>query len=374
MTRALAARIPAKSGQALVLLGVRRCGKSILQGQLMRRKPAFYCNLEDTRLFGLGPEDLPTLLGVIEELAGEAAIFLDEVQEVSEWQRLVRSLMDRGRTLCVTGSNASLLGRELGAKLTGRHRSFEVFPFSFPEYLAGTGRKAGAAALGAYLDDGGFPGYLRERDPQMLQELLRDIVQRDIAQRHHLRETRHVMNLALFLLANTGQPLSLHGLTKALAIPTVGQTSRYLEFLQDAYLLCAVPKFSASFKQRVVAPNKYYAIDNGLRRANSPQASPDIGHRLENAVYLALRQKGGAVCYAGEKGLWECDFVTDNLAIQVCAELTPFNRSREIEGVSQALALPGKRQGIILTRDQRDRLTVGGKQIEVLPAWEWLAV
>jgi len=134
------------------------------------------------------------------------------------------------------------------------------------------------------------------------------------------------MNLVLFLLANTGQPVSLQNLTKSLAIPAVAQTARYVEYLVDAYLLLAVPKYSASFKQRVVAPNKYYAIDNGLRRVNSPSATPDRGHRLENAVALALRQQGGNLAYAGEKNLWECDFVTDTQAIQVCAELTPENR------------------------------------------------
>ena len=372
VSRELADAIPAKSTQALVLLGVRRCGKSILQGQLMRGKQAFYCNMEDTRLFGLTAKDLPTLLSVIEELAGDSAIFLDEIQELPEWQRLVRSLLDRGKTLCVTGSNASLLGKELGAKLTGRHLSFEVFPFSFSEYLASTKQEAGASALAAYLDDGGFPGYLRERNIQVLQELLRDIVQRDIAQRHHLRETKHVMNLALFLLANTGLPMSVQSLTKSLAIPSVSQTSRYLDYLQDAYLLSALPKFSPSFKQRVTMPNKYYAIDNGMRRANSPQFNLDFGHRLENAVYLALRQRGGPIFYAGEKDRWECDFVTNDLAIQVCAELTPSNQERETKGLVHALRLPGKRKGIILTRDQRQNLTDSGNEIEIIPAWRWL--
>ena len=86
----------------------------------------------------MGPEDFPALLDVIHELAGKQAVFLDEIQELPEWQRLVRSLLDRGHPLCVTGSNASLLGREVGAKLTGRHQSFEVFPFSYSEYLAYT--------------------------------------------------------------------------------------------------------------------------------------------------------------------------------------------------------------------------------------------
>jgi len=374
VARELVASVPPVSSQAIALKGVRRCGKSVLQGQLLRRCERFlYCNLEDTRLFGLGPEDFPTILSVVEELApGGVPVFLDEVQEVGEWQRLVRSLLDRGRTVCVTGSNASLLGRELGTKLTGRHLSFEVFPFSYREYLACTKREAGEASLGAYLDEGGFPAYVRERAPQVLQELLRDIIQRDIAQRHGLRETRHVMNLALYLLANTGQPYSLHQLSRSLAVPAVAQTARYLEYLEDAYVLFSVSKFSPSFRRRVVAPKKYYAVDNGLRRVNSPQAAPDRGHRLENLVYLALRRRGQAVCYAGEKDRWECDFLTDAEAIQVCAELTPHNRQRELGGVVAAGRLPGRRRARVLTLNQRDHVTEGGVVIKVQPVWEWL--
>ena len=374
IARSVTRRLPTRNTQhALVLTGVRRCGKSVLQAQLLRTHPgALYINVEDTRLYGMGPEDFPALQEVIQELAAKQAVFLDEIQELPEWQRLVRSLLDRGHPLCVTGSNASLLGREIGAKLTGRHQSFEIFPFSYSEYLTYTAGERNAATLTAYLDHGGFPGYLRERDPQILQQLLRDIVERDIAQRHHLREARHVMNLILFLLANTGQPLSFQRLTKSLAIPTVAQTSRYIEFLQDAYLLFAVPKFSSSFKQRVVAPNKYYAIDNALGRVNSPSLTADVGHRLENAVFLALRQRGLKPCYAGQKDSWECDFVTDDYAIQVCANLTPFNRERELEGVRQGCALPGKRRGLIVTLDQRDALSLDGGSVEVIPAWEWL--
>jgi hypothetical protein len=374
IVREIASLIPPRSTQAIILTGARRAGKSVLQGQLMREgAESFYCNLEDTRLFGLSPEDFPAFLELVDELSlKSASVFLDEVQEAPEWQRLVRAFLDRGRAVCVTGSNASLLGRELGSKLTGRHLRFEVFPFSYAEYLAYTGGEPGVVSLTGFLDDGGFPTFLRERDLRILQELLRDIVQRDIAARHNLRETRHVMNLALYLLANTGQPFSMHRLTKSLAIPAVGQTARYLEFLADAYLLFPLPKFSASFRKRVVAPHKYYAVDTGVRRANSPQSSRDLGHRLENAVFLALRRKGLTVAYAAEKDVWECDFVTNGEAIQVCTDLTPSNRAREIQGLVRAADLPGKREPLILTLDQRDDLVVDGLRIQIRPVWEWI--
>lgn len=373
--RQLVGDLALRGSYTTVLTGVRRCGKSTLQAQLMRRAgKGFYCNFEDTRLFGMGPDDFPTLLSVMDELVGgDQPIFLDEVQEVEQWQRLVRTLLDRGRAVCVTGSNASLLGRELGAKLTGRHLSFEVFPFDYVEYLTFTGQDPGAASFRAFLDDGGFPVYLGERRDLVLQELLRDVVQRDVATRHGLRETRHVMNLVLFLLANTGQPFSFQSLTKNLAVPTVGQTSRYVEFLQDAYLIFAVPKFTASFKQRVIAPAKYFAIDNGLRRANSPQVQPDLGHRLENAVALHLRRQSREMTYAGQRDLWECDFMIPDAAIQVCLELTAVNRARELRGVIEAVRLRGKRRAVVVTLDQSDRLREDGVEIDVIPAWRWMA-
>jgi hypothetical protein len=334
-----------------------------------------YCNLEDTRLFGFSPADFAAFLGVLEEVSPAGGpVFLDEVQEVPEWQRLVRALLDRGRTVCATGSNASLLGKELGTKSTGRHLSYEVFPFSYREFLAFTGQRPGRRSLEDYLDRGGFPAFLREGSPAILQELLRDVVQRDMALRHGLRETRHVMNLALYLMANTGRPFSFQSLTKSLAVPGVAQTSRAMECLEDAYLLFALPRFSPSFRKRVVTPAKYYAVDNGLRRAASPQPNRDLGHRLENAVFLALRRERITAAYASEKDAWECDFVTGYEALQCCAELTPFNREREVRGLARACALPGpKRRPVILTLDQRDRFAAEGLRIEVRPAWDWLA-
>lgn len=360
---------------AVVLKGVRRCGKSILQAQLMREQPhRVYCNLEDTRLYGMNAGDFPALLAALERAAsGTATVFLDEVQAVDGWEKLVRALLDRGHKVCVTGSNASLLGRDVGIKLTGRHSSHEVFPFDYGEYLAFTSGEPGVDTLQAYLDQGGFPLYLGERQSDWLRDLLRDIIERDIAQRHGLRETRHLMNLALFLLAHTGQPFSLQTLTKTVAIPSVSQTTRYIDYLADAYLLLPIDKFHHSFKKRIVTPKKYYAVDNGLRQANTPQSAPDLGRRLENEVFLALRRCGLQPGYDGEKDGWECDFVTRDTAIQVCARLTPENSERETGGLLRAIAGNRKRlRALILTLDQRENRVIDGVSVDIFPAWEWL--
>ena len=370
------------SSHALVLTGVRRCGKSTLQAQIRRgiKGSAVTLNLEDTRLYGLGPEDFVTLLSILDTDYPKAAIYLDEVQEVPEWQRLVRALLDSGRRVCLTGSNASLLGREMGTKLTGRHISHEVYPFSYQEFLEFTGQKAGAKSLNDYLMRGGFAAALSagpEQGPVLLRELLRDVVHRDIVTRHSLRSARPLMTLALHLIAHPGQPLSLQALAKGLSLPSVAQTGRMVEYLQEAWLMLALPRFSASFKQRVTSPPKYYAVDTGLAAANSPNPTPDLGRKLENAVLLTLRRMGTAPTFAAAPHEWECDFVTASQAIQCCARLTPENRQRELCGLIEAAKLPGGQQGkgralLVITLDQEDALTEQGLKIRVIPAWKWL--
>lgn len=374
VVRELASSLKFLKEFALVLTGIRRCGKSTLQAQLMRKsKTAFFCNFDDVRLGGMTSDDLVLWFEIFRQIAPPAAdVFLDEVQEVNGWQRLVRTLLDAGHRVCVTGSNASLLGAELGRKLTGRHLSHTVWPFSYSEHLVATGSSPGAASLQAFLDDGGFPGFLREKEDAVLNGLLRDVLLRDVQTRNHLREVRHVQNLFLFLAANTGQPISRHALTKNLEIPSVDETSRYLEYLQDAYLLFPIPKFSQSFKKRVIAPPKYYCVDNGLRRIVSPQATPDYGRRLENAVAIELLRRGKSPCHDAEKDTWECDFVTSDTVYQVCWQLTEQNIRRELRGALAAKARARAKNAILLTLDQSQTFKQDNETVKAIPSWKWL--
>ena len=174
--------------------------------------------------------------------------------------------------------------------------------------------------------------------------------------------------------------MSLQSLTKSLALPSVPQTGRLIEYLQDAWLLLQVPRFSPSHKQRVTSPPKYYPIDTGLAAANSPNPTPDLGRKLENAVLLALRRRGLQPAFAAAANEWECDFVTPAMAVQVCARLTPENRARELRGLLHAATLPGSpgspggqpRELLVLTLDQEDALVEQGMAVQVMPAWRWL--
>lgn len=375
VSRRIAPELTLRKEMALVLTGIRRCGKSTLQSQLMRRsRRAFYCNFDDIRLAGMTARDLVTWLEAFQEVApADSDVFLDEVQEIEGWQRIVRSLLDAGRKVCVTGSNASLLGAELGTKLTGRHESRTVWPFCYSEYLDATGQARGEESLRAFLNDGGFPGYLRERRDTLLNDLLQDVLWRDVVARNRLRDVRHLRNLFLYLATNTGLPVSRLKLTKNLEIPSADETSRYLEYLRDAYLLFTVPKFSQSFRKRVLAPPKYYAVDNGLRRIVSSQAAPDQGRRLENAVALEFLRRAETPCYAAERDSWECDFVTKGAVWQVCWQLTEENTAREVRGLMEARKQSRATRMVILTcLNQKQTLRQDGARIEVVPAWEWL--
>ena len=142
--------------------------------------------------------------------------------------------------------------------------------------------------------------------------------------------------------------------------------------MSDAYLLLETPKFSASFRKRVVAPPKYHVVDNGLRRVVSPQAAPDHERRIENAVAVEFLRRGEAPCYAAERDSWECDFVTRGTVWQVCWQLDEENKTREIRGLLGAREQSRAKRMVILTRDQRQILRESGEVIEILPAWEWL--
>ena len=150
--------IPSPGKHALIITGVRRCGKSNLLFQLIAGcyHDAFYLNFDDNRLYGFDDSDLLRLDEIIKE-SDSNLLFFDEIQEIKGWERYVRQKLDENYKVFITGSNASLLSHELGTKLTGRHLNIELFPFSYNEFLRASDFKAGEASVKSYLKTGGFP-------------------------------------------------------------------------------------------------------------------------------------------------------------------------------------------------------------------------
>lgn len=362
---------------ALIITGIRRCGKSTFLNQLLQKqKKGYYLNLEDPRLEGFELSDFTKAEAIMKELYGEGGVhFFDEIQNVDKWEMFVRYLIDRKEKVVITGSNASLLSRELGTKLTGRHLQIEMFPFSFKEFLTMQKQKSSVTAFQSYFEKGGFPEYLKKEDPTILHELLSDVVMRDIAVRFGIRNTTMLNKIVIYLISNVGKEFSYNSIKHMFEIKSVQSVIDYISYFENAYLLFTIPCFSYSYNQQQVNPKKVYSIDNGFSYCNSVSFSKDKGKMLENIVFLQLRREFKGIFYFHGKN--ECDFVIKEKgrivrAIQVCFELHEENKEREIKGLVEALNKFSIEEGHILTYNQNDSFVVGNKKIIVKPVWEWL--
>jgi len=288
---------------ALVVQGVRRCGKSTLLGQLIERygldrARCLFINFEDPRLAGsLGPEVLQELVAAFEAHCGtnDCVYFLDEIQRVEGWQRWLRVQLDRPtqRRFVVTGSNAHLLAGELGSSLTGRHLRIELFPFSLEEARLAVP----ALSVDDYLDAGGFPAALGSADGDALRRsYFNDIVERDVRERVAARSTAPLRQLTQMLFESAGSELSIRRMAAALGVAP-DTAALYVAAIEDAYLAFGCPYFAWSERKRSVRNRKYYPVDPGLRRVAVTQGARDRGKQLECATYVLLRQRFDDVFY-----------------------------------------------------------------------------
>ena len=360
---------------ALDITGVRRCGKSTVMRQRIRgsREPWFYVNFESPLLTQFEMRDTARLDALIEK-AGARRLFFDEVDQFAGWEKYVRQKLDEGFRVCISGSNATLLEGELGSKLTGRHVSKELFPFSFAEYLKFTKAKPNVESIREYARDGGFPRYLQTREEVVLQELFDDIVYRDVIVHNKIRDTNAVRELTAYLVENIGCRFTASKMLKPLGVASASTVTQWCEWIEKAYLFFFVPIFSDSAKSRLLNPKKVYCVDTGLECAVSSRRIPNDGARFENLVYLALRRGTKDISYFDDDG--ECDFILRSrhavsAAVQACVRLTDEDKDREIGGLLKAMETFDLPSGTIVTEDQRDRLTFGSRRIDVVPFWDW---
>lgn len=371
VTRDYPLNIQTKSTHIEVVSGIRRCGKSTLLRQVMAvyKQNVAYFNFEDPRVYAFEVSDFDKL----EEVMGstKVAYFFDEIQNVKGWEVFIRYLHDRGTKIFITGSNASLLSKELGTRLTGRHLRHELFPFSYSEFLSFKKIKNTHVAFEQYVEHGGFPEYLRDLNVELLQLLLKDVVLRDIAIRYNIKNTKVLMGLTLHLLSNIGKECSFNSLKKQFEIGSANTVSDYLGWLQDAYLLYFLPRFSYKVKNIAVNARKVYAVDNGLINANSLNFTKDKERLLENAVYLFLRKLNYKLFYFRENK--ECDFVVFEkdkckMVVQVCELVNADTKNREVSGLLEAMNYFKLKIGYIVTKKQNDKLMVDGNVIQLIQA------
>lgn len=391
--------LPVDIQKIVSLLGPRRAGKTHLLFALARqlrsqvsKEQIVYVNFEDDRLFPLVINELDELIQGYYELFPQhkqstVYFLLDEVQVVEHWETFVRRVFDQENCrIYLTGSSSKLLSRELATALRGRTLPFEVFPLSFREFarfqgvdaspISSQGKAVFTHAFNQYFQQGGFPELIQlplAYHSRTIHEYIDLMVYRDLIERFHLRNPALIKYLLKYLLTNLANPLSFQKVYRdlqsqghSLAKNTVYE---YFSYLEEAFILFQVPRWSQSVRQQAINPVKIYGIDLAFKRQMTH--GEDEGRLLENLVFLHLRQHTTEIHYW--LGQQEIDFFAEGHLFNVCLSLEePGTRQREIQGLLEGMRELGLSQATLLTRYQHDFIEAEGKRIIVRPVWEWL--
>jgi predicted AAA+ superfamily ATPase len=387
-------QIDLKSHLAQVVIGVRRSGKSTMCRKVLREAnvKAAYVNFDDERLAKTQTSDLNNILEALYIVYGDFQyLFLDEVQNVEGWPLFVNRLLRQKMHLIVTGSNAKLLSNELTTHLTGRHHKITLFPFSFEEYarmkqldtqaLTTKGQAAVKRELNTYLMNGGLPELLIETDSQgYIMALLEAIIKRDITLRFKVRYPEVLQRLATYLIDNFAQEYNATAIAELLGVSD-HTIDTYCGYLQEAFLLLVLKKFSYKSRERI-RDSKIYVIDNAfISNRTNTFSTENLGWRLENAIYIELLHRASKrfadVFYYRDR-TFEIDFIVAKDGVveelyQVCYDMTnEKTRKREVNSLLQGATKFHCSNLTILTFDEQETITEGDYTIQVKSASQWL--
>lgn len=375
-----------------LITGPRRAGKSVYALLLLRGENCAYLNFDDSNLLSKWDENL-VMATLNEVYPGYKYLLLDEVQNLPQWDLWVSKLYRNGYNMVITGSNAKMLSSEMATVLTGRFIPIQILPFSLSEMLAYNGldlhaipeeKQAGATVLSDdYLHNGGFPETLQARSltKNYLGTLYDSIIWKDIVQRHRVRNTEDLYNLAGWLLANFCNPFSANEVTEELGLKSVATTQKFCGYLAEPYLFFYLPRYNNKLKLMKKAAQKVYVVDNGFVQSSAFNLSENLGRLLENQVFVELLRRG----YDTEKTLFyyrsrndkEVDFVTRQgtkveQLIQVCYDMSsPKTAKREVDSLIECAGELRCQNLLILTINEERTIEQDDYTIRVLPIGKW---
>lgn len=400
VTREEEKEINLNSPLAQVVIGVRRSGKSTLCSKVMLESglPFGYINFDDDRLGKLTVDAFDTLLRALYQLNGDFNyLFLDEVQNIEGWELFVNRMLRQGMHMLITGSNANLLSGELATHLTGRYHQIELMPFSFQEYCSCKDVNTSAyttkaialrdKALNDYLFAGGFPELLLLSEAEQgdyVRSLVRTIVEKDIAKRYKLRYAQTLMDVANQVLDEFSQEHSFATVQKKHNLKSPNTAKKYLQYLQNAYLVLALPRFSLKSSERR-SVHKYYAIDPAMiAKRDEALMTESLGLRLENMVAVELKRRAAIdeqIYYFRKVREYEVDFVRVKGTqvqelIQVTYDFTqPRTKlyNREVGNLVKASnVLHCDNLTLVMMYGEQRDIVEGGKTIHCVLAAQWL--
>jgi uncharacterized protein len=381
-----------------VILGPRRSGKSVFSLMLLKGSSFMYFNFDDEVLASAGGISTDELMKELHAIYGDIKnILFDEIQNLPSWELFVNRLHREGYNIILTGSNARLLSKELATALTGRHIPIEILPFDFKEFLRAKNFRIDAEynllpqkhgellkLMDEYLVSGGFPEVVVTNldSKDYLGVLFDSLLFKDVVKRHRIKFSSQLGNLGSHLINNFASFYSLRKLQDILGLKSVATTEKYVKYLEEAYLIFSLLRYSPKSIKRIKSPKKVYAVDNGFISAKAIQHSPDKGKLMENLVFVELVKRGSRpnseLFYYKTRNDREIDFLLKKdleivELVQVCYDFSnPDVEQRETKALIEAGEELNVKNLTVLTWDQEREINRDGKIIYVKPIWKWL--
>lgn len=392
----------------ITIIGPRRAGKTYFLFQIIKKLIAgkaditdiLYINFEDERILPISAGDLRQIMDAYLELYKDKQnpfIFFDEIQNISGWEKFVRRINDQGYRVFLTGSNSRLLSREIATELRGRTLVYEIFPFSFVEFLAakkvilnnnilyGSKRHQIRQLFDDYLFTGGYPEIVFIEDKitksRILQDYFNTVFYKDLVERYKIKNRellRHWLNALIMNISSLVSFSKIENDFKSRGMKLSRTTlSAFARYIEDIFFGFFVELYSESIRKRQVNPKKFYLIDQAIHNFLTLSFAENKGRILENVVFLELRRKGFPVYYYKTKAGLEVDFLQaetgNNKLVQVCYDMVHIDTyNREKRALLAGTKEMGLSTGLILTNDEKRLEKHGNYSLKIIPVWEWL--
>ena len=389
-------KVPLNSNFIISIIGPRRAGKTyFLLSLYSKLKDSIYLNFEDTRLSNVNYKEIREVIRIFIELYKKEPkyLLLDEIQEVDEWEKIIRELHDLKKyKIFVTGSSSKLLSKEIATKLRGRSLSYFLLPFSFREFLKFKGidydkymtKNEEAKIRGflrEYLEFGGFPDVVKSEEKiSILKEYSDLILFRDFIERHKIKNLDLARVLHYFMLQNFSKEFSIKGIFNKIKVNVKAAKDTVYEYvtkLEETMFFFFLKKYTKKVHLRETWPKKIYLCDTGL--AKVVRFSPDIGKLMENAMFLELLRKTNKnkllEFYYFPSNKYEVDFVVkERNRIKQLIQVTYAKKmkDREINSLIKASDELKCKTLLVITWDYEREKNFGKKKIKFIPLWKWL--
>jgi len=392
--------IPIK--RVISIIGPRRAGKTYSMFQLIKKllekyeiSQMLYLNFELTFLKNLPLEDLDLILETYYEIYPENKnkkvwFFLDEIQNIEDWESWVRTLLEKGINVFISGSSSKFLSKEIATQLRGRSLTYTILPFSFGEflkakkieakkYLSSSEKARIMKELESYLNFGGYPEIVLypEEKERIISEIVETTIYRDVVERYRIKNIKALRMLINSLINSATKNFSVHkfyNFLKSQGIKVSKTTLyEYLEALKDVFFAFTLYKFSFSLRKSEQTLPKVYLVDNGILYVNGIR---DKGKLMENLVLVELKRRDKNVYYWSNN--YEVDFVIREAKkirqlIQVCYDVSDYEtKEREIKALIKASKELKCKDLLCITWDYENLEKIDGKKIKFLPLWKWL--